>query len=763
MQPQVLEVEDFSGGITDNYVAGPINKAQSMDNLLINQYKAANGQVGKPFIRDGSEIWESADPRLPSGNQRVTKIYNYKGWGGVLFNSERDFFYFDTVFNTLLGPTGNKVFPLGTSTSDQITITYWNNHLIAASEAYAPPMKIYFDGSNDLQARNAGLPALASDPVITPGANTGKNFLYKFLYYYTYTVGTVVFEDFGSTAEVAVANADAPNTNANAISSIPVLANGGTYNYDTTVIKVKIYRTENNGTEFYYVGQVTNGTTTYNDNMSDATLVDQEPIYTSGGVVENDSPPLCKYVHVTEDNVCIYANAKVGSEKFTNRLYYSIPADIDSVPGDFYEEVDEEITGVSSLNSRVIVFCKSSVWRLDGFFDFLGRGAVTKVKIGDVTGCISSNSIIKTVEGIFFAGEGGFYYTDGNSVLKISEDIIEAYKGFTNTEAKKKRINGAYDPVNKRIWWGVQVDSSSQDCDTCYILDLNWGISDSMPFTTASGTSDNFRPSALAFVDNEMLRGDSRGYIFRHNEDLRTDPKVDTGAAASTWSDATIIYNYRSCALNFGTNYVRKYVPRITATLKNESNVSLQINSVNDDGRKTSALKPIRYRGNIVWGDPDIIWGTTSLIWNFNGLIIEQRRFPHTSLRCNYKQLQFTNALVPIVNSDLYGVGNINATAKTFTLTAAGNYKWPSDPVDYYLAFEGDDYTREFAVTARTSDTVLTFSDLLNFSTNATGTKWVLRGYPKGEYFNLLSYTMGYALFGQTQAVFNAGESGEVA
>jgi hypothetical protein len=367
---------------------------------------------------------------------------------------------------------------------------------------------------------------------------------------------------------------------------------------------------------------------------------------------------------------------------------------------------------------------------------------------------------VKTVEGIFFAGEGGFFYTDGNRVMKISEDIDEAYKGFTDTADKKRRINGTYDAVSKRIWWGVQKESSSQDCDACYILDLNWGIKGDMPFTTASG-GNNFRPSALEFFNGDLIRGDLRGYVFRHDSEIRTDPKVDVNTGAANWSDTTIIYDYTSTAYNFGTNYIRKYVPRITCTMKNESNVSVQINSVNDDGRVSSSLQAIRYRGNIIWGDPDIIWGTEDLIWNFNGLIVEQRRFPAGSLRCNYKQIQFTNALVPIVSSDLYGIGNVDATAKTLTLTAAGDYSWPTDPVDYYLAFEGDNFTREFAVTARTSNTVLTFSDLLNFSNNATGTRWVLRGYPKGESFFLLSYTMGFTTFGQTQAVYNTGESGE--
>jgi hypothetical protein len=38
----------------------------------------------------------------------------------------------------------------------------------------------------------------------------------------------------------------------------------------------------------------------------------------------------------------------------------------------------------------------------------------------------------------------------------------------------------------------------------------------------------------------------------------------------------------------------------------------------------------------------------------------------------------------------------------------------------------------------------------------------VLRGYPKGEVLHLLSYTVEYAIFGQTQSTFKNAGTGEV-
>jgi hypothetical protein len=172
-------------------------------------------------------------------------------------------------------------------------------------------------------------------------------------------------------------------------------------------------------------------------------------------------------------------------------------------------------------------------------------------------------------------------------------------------------------------------------------------------------------------------------------------------------------------------------------------------------------MKPIRYRGNITWGEEDIYWGDTVLEWNKQGLIHEKRRMPAKSIRCNYKRIKLSNAKVAILNSDQIGNVNVNASAKTATLVNSGTFDWPSNAVDYYLAFEADNYVTEYLVTARTND-VLTYEDSLNASTTATGQKWVLRGYQKGEVLNLLNYSLIYELSGPTLGVYNNTDSGEV-
>jgi hypothetical protein len=271
----------------------------------------------------------------------------------------------------------------------------------------------------------------------------------------------------------------------------------------------------------------------------------------------------------------------------------------------------------------------------------------------------------------------------------------------------------------------------------------------------------NFVPTAIEFIGENLVRGDSRGYTFLHDDNTYVDPQVDVSATPDAWLSDTIIYDYISVGTDFGTSYARKWVPSVSVVCKNDTNLSLQVRSINDDGRRTGDLKPIRFRGNVVWGEADIYWGDPDVIWNYQGLIDETRRMPSQHLRCEYKQIQLTNAQVAIVSSDTIGEVIVSNSASTAILIDAASFSWPSSSVDYYIAFETDDYTKEYLVTARTDDT-LTFSDSDSTAPDIATSKWVLRGTPKGEVLHLISYTINYAIFGQTQQAYRSGNTGEV-
>jgi hypothetical protein len=753
---QPLEQADFSGGITDNYLEAQPNQYQTADNLLITKNK-------KLMTRPGSEVDYATNPddKIPAGNQRIGAIINFDNNSKLLVQSAANMYFRNSLtsggdptgaYSTLLGPSSNPAF-YSSTTANYISWAQWNGHLIVTTDSFASrPMKIFKDNSSIVQLRNAGLPALASSPsVVSSGGVGANNYIYAFVRSVSYQVeGGVTFVDYSAVTYVELNAVDAPNVSTVNITSIPVFSNGTSNNVLTASLYTQIYRTTNNGSVFYYVDQVLNGTTTYNDTANDTSIqTNGALLYTTGGVVENDEPPFCKYVHVVGD-ICWYAHVKYGSETFKNRIMQSVPVDVDSVPEDFYIDVEEEITGLSSAKGRPIVLCKNYIYRIDGVIDELGRGVLTHQRISDTVGCVSNRSVVRANDIIFWAGNDGFYTSDGYVVQKISSELNTTYKTLVETSAKRDKIFGTYDEVENRIYWCVD-DGDSAENNKWFILDLNFGIRPNSSFTTASNAESNFTPTAVSFFNRKIYQADSRGYILKHQSDVLEDPKIDTGTAASNWDTTTIRYNFVSGALNFGSNFLRKWVSRLSVILDNLSTVSLQISSINDDGKVELPLREIRDRTSILWGDPDVYWGDPSIIWNKSGVVERQLRFPAGGLRCTYKQIRMTNSYTVVVNSDILGTGTVNSATSTIVLDTVGA-EWPSNSIDYCVSFEADGYDEQYLVTNVSTNTI-TFEDTSATAPNGVQ-KWKLSGYKKGEIFGLISYVIHYALMGKTQRFF---------
>jgi len=757
---EILEVEDFSGGVTDYPLNAPETKMAQCDNLLLNQYQ---GQA-KPFTRPGSYFYDEDYRQVVANRISTCFLYRSKLYTQA---AQEIYYYTPSGWSEITGPSSKNAFTAAT-TASVFTYSHWNNHTLIAHSGYQYPRKMWVDNTNAPKIHEAGLPTPSISGMSHTSAGSTADYVYVIVYRYSYlTSDNITFID--RSAPSLPYTATGVTAASVTLNNIPALANGTDDIFQLSSIVKEIYRTIDDGTVLYYVGEIANATTTFVDNVSDGTLQENELLYTEDGRAANDRPPRCKLVHVFGD-IAYYANLKIYNsdtsldEIFTYRVQQSIPGDIDSAPGDFYTDVDDEIVGMGSTKSNLALLCRNSVYRVDGQIDELGRGEMIAERISDTANCVSAQSVVQTLDGVFWAGTDGIYYTDGFRVLKLNGDYDKTWKEFVSeggelNSTKQSRIQGKYDKKRNRIWWTIQhlTNSVTGDVDKCYVLDLNFGIKPEACFVTQSGL-DSFSPSAIEFDNGDLIRCHKDGYVFKHSDSLFSDIKVDAAILTATPTFQTIFYTLESIQFSFGTAFSKKYVPSMNLTAESSTNLSLSITGNNDDSKSLLQTAPIRYRGSILWGDPDVYWGDVSLIWGQQGLIAEKRRFAATSMRCLYKGIIFENAKVVIISSDGLSVADINAVSKTVTLP--GSYEWPTYAVDYFIAFEADNFVNEFTITARTN-TTLTYSDATNISGTMAGSRWVIRGYPKNEVLNLINYSLHYALFGQTQDVFNKTDTGE--
>lgn len=302
---------DFSGGVTDYIYDAKANQCEVMDNVVLNSNR-------KPYLADG--ISYSIDAAMPSYTPnsyvvdpasepnatltRPTGLFYTTQFGvnpvsNVALPSEREeglasneyklYHLGVSVSNVypfvpggpiteITGPTGNTAYSAGMEANNTLVgahyylpksnscFSEWNGHVLTTNSDYSSPIKV-ISQSGVLTAYNIGLPELPDDPTVvrSTGAGSGSNYIYHFCYYHTYTTtvggATNTFEVFGGTTKINMLNIGAIGSEIVTLTNIPLLTNS-TYawyqNFDTTNVKIKIYRTIANGTNAYYIGQVNN-------------------------------------------------------------------------------------------------------------------------------------------------------------------------------------------------------------------------------------------------------------------------------------------------------------------------------------------------------------------------------------------------------------------------------------------------------------------------------------------------------------------------
>ena len=583
---------------------------------------------------------------------------------------------------------------------------------------------------------------------------TLASYTYAFCWKHTYQVGSVEYIDRGNFLRVQASNVIEIDFEPQAITNLPVLANGSLLNYDTTNLKLEIYRTTDGGNVFYKVGEVANGTTTFSDYVTDADLTSMEQAYITGGVVENDPPPKCKFFHIV-GNIGYYGNIIEGTESLTNRVRASVPDDIDSCPEDFFTDLPYPCQGLSSAKGVPIAWTDRSFYRIEGSFDETGQGAMVYSSISDNIGVRCPYSFVQIDNAVLFWGTDGVYMTDGYQYQKLTSASDSLYQSWTATAVQQKAVVGTYDRRNRRVWWAVQ-DEDGNDCNICVVLDLTVPVTANSAFQTISNGS-SFAPTALGYFEDKVVRGDTRGFVFKHHPDYLTDPLITNNPTGTYTAQVrkAILPTYSGPAFIFNNEHARKWLTKILVKGENIGNASIQVSSINDLGKVHGDCTVIRYRKNIVWGDESIVWGDEDTIWDLRGMIDEKRHFPNGSLRTTYTQIKLTGGYMEITTSADSDSATLVQSTATLTLDDASD--WDLDILDFYISF-GPDYGEEFRVLSQ-AGSAITLEDI-NGTLPVNGSyDWKLSGFPKNERWKLLSYLVPYSYLGETQSDAG-GESG---
>lgn len=220
-----------------------------------------------------------------------------------------------------------------------------------------------------------------------------------------------------------------------------------------TNVSICIYRTQANLTIFYEVtnfalsptlNNVTTNTITFVDTESDTSISSNRPLYTTGGVLPNTSPP-------ANSLVCLFQNrVMLSGMEDQNLIWYSQNinnyTNYNTTPVNFCssniigcDPLGGPITAIKALNQNLIIFKETNIFYLQGDGpDNTGNGTSypnPQLLASDV-GCNNPNSVVLTPLGLLFQSNKGIYQLDPSLDAPIYIGAkVEVYNDLTISSA----------------------------------------------------------------------------------------------------------------------------------------------------------------------------------------------------------------------------------------------------------------------------------------------------------------------------------------
>lgn len=271
-----------------------------------------------------------------------------------------------------------------------------------------------------------------------------------------------------------------------------------------TTVTCAVYRTEASGTIYYKVGSVANSTSadtvSYQDTTIDSSIVSNQLLYITGGIVENISPPAALIVQSFKNRLLI-----VPSEN-PETIYYSKIKKRDepiSFAGEFFLTIPAlggAVTALSEMDEKIIIFKENYVFLLtgDGPLDTGGQNTFSDPQlISSDVGCLYPKSVVLTPDGIMFKSQKGIYL--------LTRALESVYIGAPVEEFNSRTVTSA-----------VLIQDMNQirfttDNEICLMYDYffkKWSI-----FTNHSGNSAIIWDGLYHYLrDDGIVYQESAGY-----------------------------------------------------------------------------------------------------------------------------------------------------------------------------------------------------------------------------------------------------------
>lgn len=318
-------------------------------------------------------------------------------------------------------------------------------------------------------------------------------------------------------------------------------------------VQVEVYRTPAGGKEFYLCASSQSEATaatstvltitqsmpvlTFSDDLSDASLITnpklyRQPILGPGSPLDRFPPPGTSVICQHKDRVFV-------ADNYGNRVLYSsffVDGEAAWFNPQFYIYIHGgtgPITGMSSMDGRLVVFKKDAVFIVDGDGPPENGGNGSEFsqpyRVSSDIGCISQNSIVTTPNGIMFRSQRGIELLSRKlDVLWIGERVQDTVAANPKTIGCTFHRNGSF--VKYLLASTYNSDGTYYGLGTEVVYDLSldiWTTSKYTPSGSPGGYGYSLQGIAQAEVTNDGVTStcyvDWGDYPYRADESSKVD------------------------------------------------------------------------------------------------------------------------------------------------------------------------------------------------------------------------------------------------
>jgi hypothetical protein len=286
-------------------------------------------------------------------------------------------------------------------------------------------------------------------PSVSTGVDAAKRYLYTIVYKWTDRTGKI--HRSAPALPVSLTTPAGTKFDVN-LTFIPC------YLTSKDDVEIEVYRTQGNGTIFYKISRVVNTVNTpgtddfitgsyqnvkdrkfisITDYVTDQELAYAEPLYTTGGVLENDSALSSSYIASYKARVFLllsdgytlqYSKVTGIGEPVRFNAAFKIPLD----------DKGGKAVALAVIDDHLIIFKERAIFALTGEGpNELGQqdDYRTPYSVTSDAGCVDANSLVENPEGIMFKSSKGIYMLKRNFGLQYIGDSVEKYNGEKITSA----------------------------------------------------------------------------------------------------------------------------------------------------------------------------------------------------------------------------------------------------------------------------------------------------------------------------------------